>query len=197
MGKGYNINMIISPSLNPASMAGDLEGYLGWLNGLKIPDISIHVDVMREDFAGTNYMTDEEYLYVMKNCQLPMDLHLMTHDTDFFLKNASPLVQTIITLDEMINLPNYVTTKFQTINPILVMSVEAGASGKPSDIPKALRKVKKLAGKKLILDGGINVENIGTVRDAGIHTAVVGAALYNAPNREEYLKNLLAKAREL
>ena len=183
--------MEISVSINPAVMDGKLAQYIDWLNsmGKKYKGFSVHVDVMREDFVGTNYISKEEYLYIMQNCLLPMDVHLMTHDTEFFIKNKSKRVWTVITPEGMINLDEQ---ELKNTDPILVMSVQAGASGRPSDIPAALEKVKLLPGKKIILDGGINLDNIKQVKDAGVDVAVVGAALYNAPDREKMLAKLLS-----
>ena len=80
---------------------------------------------------------------------------------------------------------------------ILVMSVFPGFGGQKF-IPSALdslRKVKKmiLDSKKDILleiDGGINLENVSLVKDAGADVIVAGNTVFSASDRSEIIKKL-------
>ena len=78
---------------------------------------------------------------------------------------------------------------------VLVMSVNPGFGGQKF-ISGALEKVKQLdkIRKELNLtfeieiDGGINLENISTVIDAGVDIAVAGSAVFKAENVTETVK---------
>ena len=77
------------------------------------------------------------------------------------------------------------------------MSVEPGKSGQQF-IPSSIDKIKWLVEfreqnnlKFLIeVDGGINIDNIKLVKDAGVDVVVSGSAIYNATNKKEYIQSL-------
>lgn len=83
----------------------------------------------------------------------------------------------------------------EDVDMVLVMSVNPGFGGQKF-ISGALEKVKQLdkIRKKLNLtfeieiDGGINLENISTVIDAGVDIAVAGSAVFKAENVTETVK---------
>ncbi|MFM2054933.1 MAG: hypothetical protein RL456_2970 [Pseudomonadota bacterium] len=75
------------------------------------------------------------------------------------------------------------------VDLILIMSVNPGFGGQ-SFIDSALRKIEKArkiidaSGRdiRLEVDGGIKVDNIRRVADAGADTFVAGSAIFNAPD---------------
>jgi ribulose-phosphate 3-epimerase len=75
------------------------------------------------------------------------------------------------------------------VDLVLVMSVNPGFGGQ-SFIDSALRKVEKLrkiidaSGRdiRLEVDGGIKVDNIRRVADAGADTFVAGSAIFGQPD---------------
>lgn len=83
------------------------------------------------------------------------------------------------------------------LNFILVMTVEPGKGGQKL-IPETLRKIKIL--KEYIreknldtyieADGGINLETIEELKDAGIDIAVVGTGILKSENYAETVKKL-------
>ncbi len=83
------------------------------------------------------------------------------------------------------------------IHMVLIMTVEPGKGGQKL-IPKTIEKIAEL--KKYITinnidldieaDGGINVENIGKLKEAGIDIAVVGTGITNTSNYKETIKTL-------
>ncbi len=83
----------------------------------------------------------------------------------------------------------------EDVDMVLVMSVNPGFGGQKF-ISGALEKVKQLdkIRKELNLtfeieiDGGINLENISTVIDAGVDIAVAGSAVFKAENVTETVK---------
>jgi len=92
---------------------------------------------------------------------------------------------------------------------ILIMSVNPGFGGQQF-IPSTLTKLKKTralimeSGKdvRLAIDGGIKVDNIADVAEAGADTFIVGSAIFTQPNyakvitdmRQELARDLHGKA---
>ena len=86
---------------------------------------------------------------------------------------------------------------FSKINLILIMSVFAGFGGQKF-MPESIEKIH--ATKKLIekhnpivmlgVDGGINLNNIAQVTNAGANFIVMGTALFEAENYIERIKQL-------
>jgi ribulose-phosphate 3-epimerase len=83
---------------------------------------------------------------------------------------------------------------------ILVMSVNPGFGGQ-SFIPGALRKVEQIrrlieaSGRdiRLEVDGGIKVDNIRAVADAGADTFVAGSAIFGQPDYRAVIDAMRAK----
>jgi ribulose-phosphate 3-epimerase len=86
------------------------------------------------------------------------------------------------------------------VDLILIMSVNPGFGGQ-SFIDSALRKIEKA--RKLIdasgrdirleVDGGIKIDNIRRVADAGADTFVAGSAIFNTPNYKSVIDAMRAE----
>jgi ribulose-phosphate 3-epimerase len=86
------------------------------------------------------------------------------------------------------------------VDLILIMSVNPGFGGQ-SFIPSALRKIEQA--RKLIeqtgrdirleVDGGIKVDNIRRVADAGADTFVAGSAIFNQPDYQAVISAMRAE----
>ncbi len=80
---------------------------------------------------------------------------------------------------------------------VLVMSVFPGFGGQ-SFIPSSLDSLKKVSdmikscGKKIDLeiDGGINLNNVGLVKEAGANVIVAGSTVFNSKNRALTIREL-------
>ena len=92
---------------------------------------------------------------------------------------------------------------------IVLMSVNPGFGGQ-AFIPETLRKARAVrarieaheaAGGKPIwleIDGGVKVENIREVAEAGIDTFVAGSAIFNTPDADGHYRGVIgAMRREL
>ena len=86
------------------------------------------------------------------------------------------------------------------VDLVLVMSVNPGFGGQ-SFIDSALRKIEKLrklidaSGKdvRLEVDGGIKVDNIRRVADAGADTFVAGSAIFGQPDYKAVIDTMRAR----
>ncbi|MCQ4635295.1 ribulose-phosphate 3-epimerase [Anaerovorax odorimutans] len=81
---------------------------------------------------------------------------------------------------------------------ILIMSVNPGFGGQKF-IPSALRKVEALKALKMQndhdfiieIDGGINLDNVRSVTDAGVELVVAGSSVFGAPDIEKRVGEFL------
>ena len=82
------------------------------------------------------------------------------------------------------------------VDLVLVMSVNPGFGGQKL-IPQALNKItelEKIRGDsshdfKIEIDGGVNRDNLGEVRDAGTDIIVAGSAVFGADDIEETVRD--------
>ncbi len=80
---------------------------------------------------------------------------------------------------------------------VLLMSVNPGFAGQPF-VPYVVDKCRRLQGEielrglgtEIEMDGGITIDNIDLVAEAGCSTAVVGSGIYKADDPVEMLKAL-------
>ena len=102
-------------------------------------------------------------------------------------------VEAGIAIDLDTNLKDMPKEVLDACDVATIMSVKAGASGQAFNAT-ALDKVKTLRktypNLRIIIDGGINAENITQVKRAGATTAVVGSAIFNAPDRIQEIRTL-------
>jgi len=87
---------------------------------------------------------------------------------------------------------------FEDIDLVLVMSVNPGFGGQkfiPSALEKIkeLKKLKDLRNQNLIIeiDGGITLNNIKSVTDAGVELIVAGSSVFGAPDIQKRVKEFL------
>jgi ribulose-phosphate 3-epimerase len=120
---------------------------------------------------------------------------------------CSPLRQTIRKLRQLNVRPGVVlnpSTSLKTLYPVLdevdyvlVMSVHPGFGGQ-SLIPSTLKKVAQLRrmvdrdypSVEIEVDGGIKVENIAEVAEAGADIFVLGTGIFKTKNYEETIRKL-------
>jgi len=90
----------------------------------------------------------------------------------------------------------------EIVDSVLVMSVNPGFGGQ-SFIPNALHKVQQLATRKKALglqfpieiDGGITLENVGSVAQAGVEWIVAGSSVFHTVNPVDAFHELTRAAR--
>lgn len=84
------------------------------------------------------------------------------------------------------------------VDLVLVMSVNPGFGGQKF-IPNAVSKVERLVQMRnsrpsrqflIEIDGGVNAENIGMLRKAGVDVFVAGSAIFSSPDRKTSMAEL-------
>lgn len=82
---------------------------------------------------------------------------------------------------------------FEKIDVVLVMLVEPGFGGQKM-ILSCLEKVKTLRGLKpdmdIEVDGGVNLENVQLVKDAGANIIVSGTAIFKSNDRKFVIEEM-------
>ena len=99
---------------------------------------------------------------------------------------------TVATLDDVLDFVDYV----------LVMSVNPGFGGQEF-IPHSLEKVRQLDARRkerglqfrIEIDGGVTVENVASVVDAGVDWVVAGSSIFHSVNPAAAFSEMQAAAR--
>ncbi|HTZ99009.1 MAG TPA: ribulose-phosphate 3-epimerase [Candidatus Aquilonibacter sp.] len=89
------------------------------------------------------------------------------------------------------------------VDTILVMSVNPGFGGQKF-IPGSIQKIRQLnewrgrynAGFRIEVDGGVELENIGELAQAGANTFVAGTSIFHTPDPAEAARQLKKSATE-
>ncbi|NBX76212.1 MAG: ribulose-phosphate 3-epimerase [Proteobacteria bacterium] len=184
----------------------------------------LHFDIMDGHFVPNITFGPTVLESVRKHTQLPFDAHLMISDADKYLDEfarvgcnwlsvhveACPHIQRTLTRIRDLGMKAGVA-----INPgtslfslesvvkhcdfILVMSVNPGFGGQKF-IGPMLDRVKELkknligSDVKIQMDGGIKLENIAEVAEAGVDIAVVGTGLFSSKDYSSQISKLRSAA---
>ena len=172
----------------------------------------IHVDVMDGHFVPNISFGAPVMKCLNGKTKLPYDVHLMIENPDKYIDDfITPKTEYITVHQEAcvhlhrtvkagvsINPATPVSTLeciLHDVNLVLIMSVNPGFGGQKF-IPGALEKVRELAEIKgaknldfvIEIDGGITLENIEEVMDAGVEMAVAGSAVFGAEDVTERVR---------
>ena len=178
----------------------------------------IHVDVMDGHFVPNISFGAPVMKCLNGKTNLPYDVHLMIENPDRYIEDFVTDKTEYITVHQeacvhlhrtVQNIKSMGIKAGVSINPAtpvstlecilpdvdLIMSVNPGFGGQKF-IPGALEKVRKLAeikkaqnlGFAIEIDGGITLENIKEVVDAGVEIAVAGSAVFKAEDITERVR---------
>lgn len=92
---------------------------------------------------------------------------------------------------------HYLDYVMDKIDQVLIMSVNPGFGGQ-AFIPSSLDKLKQVRERidasdrdiRLQIDGGVNVNNIREIAEAGADSFVAGSAIFNAPDYAEVISQM-------
>ncbi len=180
----------------------------------------IHIDVMDGNFVpnisfGPKFISD-----IRKHSDMFFDTHLMINNPEKYIEVFANAGSNAITIHyESCNYPDSIlksikefgckagiaicpSTPVSSVVPfldivdiVLVMSVDPGFGGQKfirSSVDK-IRELYEIRNNRnyiISVDGGINTETIGYVRDAGVDAVVSGSAFFKAENKVEFVKKL-------
>ena len=93
--------------------------------------------------------------------------------------------------------PERMASLCELVDEILLMSVEPGFSGQQF-LPESIDRLKKLAQMRdqqenkfaIVMDGGINAQNLPSLTKHGLNGAAIAGAIFNYPDRLAALKKL-------
>lgn len=213
----FGSTMLIAPSIldaNFSKLADEIRGIeqagADWL----------HLDVMDGHFVPN--FTFGALVFRFIKTSLPIDIHLMVHNTTFFIEHFASLKPAHISFHiEHETHPHRLIQQIRShkispsiaLNPhtplvmleylleeldmILIMSVNPGFGGQKF-LTTALHKaeaLKKLLEKRnptclIQMDGGINADNIQSIKNAGVDVVVSGSYIFKSKNYKEAIQSL-------
>lgn len=158
---------------------------------------------------------------IKRNPNTPIDVHLMVHPVDPLIeafakagaKRISIHPDATIHLDRSLQLIKSLGCEAGLVlNPatpieivqwcihhlsfVLVMTVNPGFGGQKL-IPSVIDKIKQLHALyphlSICIDGGVCVDNIALLAQAGAREFVAGSAIFNSPNYQKTIQNMRAQ----
>jgi ribulose-phosphate 3-epimerase len=183
----------------------------------------VHFDVMDNHYVPNLTVGPLVCEAIRRLCAVPIDVHLMVKPVDRIVPDFAKAGANIISfhpeasehVDRTLDLIRSLGCKAGLVlNPatpvvwldhvldkldlVLVMSVNPGFGGQ-SFIPTALDKLRavrrRIEGRAIWLevDGGVKVDNIGRIADAGADTFVAGSAIFGTPDYEATIAAMRAE----
>lgn len=157
------------------------------LNHLKTPPYDVHLMIENPDEYIEDFVTDKtEYIVIHQEASRHLNRTIEHIKSCGIKAGVSVNPATPVSSLEMI-LP--------FVDLVLVMSVNPGFGGQKF-IPNTVEKVRQLdeIRKKckysylIEMDGGITLDNIGEISEAGVDIAVAGSAVFGAESIEKRIK---------
>jgi ribulose-phosphate 3-epimerase len=95
-------------------------------------------------------------------------------------------------------MPETIMNFIDKIDLVLIMTVEPGFGGQKfmSNQIEKIVKIKELVGDRVIdieVDGGINLENVKEVKDAGANVIVSGSTIFKTNDYKKIINELRTK----
>ncbi len=208
--------IILSPSILSADFA-NLENEIKTVTDAGAQ--YVHVDVMDGHFVPNITIGPCVVSSIRKITNAVLDVHLMIENPNQYAETFMKAGANILTVHHEVNPdiselkklsekywcklcvsinPETDVTKLNQYAPFvdmfLIMSVHPGFGGQ-SFIETSLEKIKYLRQKypqiDIEVDGGIYLENLSKVINAGANVIVAGSAVFNAPNKKEAVESFL------
>ena len=211
--------MILAPSILTVkeeernSVLSELEKlgiiylHLDIMDGKFVPNTTEGVGMLKKinkfNFVfDTHLMVEDPINYIDKFYKAGSDIITFHFEA---VKDVLPLIRKIHSLGIKCGVsikpgtdPKVLLPYLKEIDQILIMSVEPGFGGQKF-MPSALDKIKYFDDLRnesddytylIEVDGGINLENVELVRNAGCNVVVMGTALINSNSKKEVIEKV-------
>lgn len=178
----------------------------------------IHIDIMDGEFVNNETPGLEMLTRTYETTSLTLDTHLMVEEPqnwldDVVLSNVVTFHIEAVNVETAEKIIDYLHERdikagvaikpdtsiedimpiFEKIDVVLVMLVEPGFGGQKM-ILSCLEKVKTLRSLKpdmdIEVDGGVNLENVQLVKDAGANIIVAGTAIFKSNDRKFVIEEM-------
>ncbi len=172
----------------------------------------IHIDVMDGEFVNNETPGFEMYEIAEETTDKLIDTHLMVENPENWIddfsksdiitfhieavneETARKIIERLHELDIKVGIAIKPDTPIQEIIPyledidmVLVMTVEPGWGGQQL-IESCIDKVRELREVNeyinIEVDGGINLDNVNKLKEAGANIIVAGTAIFNSTDRK-------------
>ena len=183
----------------------------------------IHIDVMDGHFVPNLTIGPDVIRSIRNYSNKTFDVHLMIDPVKKYLKDFIDAGADIITIHQEISenidtcidyiksrqkkvgicikpktTPETIKSYIDEIDLILIMTVEPGFGGQKfmSNQIEKIVKIKELVGDRVIdieVDGGINLENVRDVKDAGANVIVSGSTIFKNNDYKKIINELRVK----
>jgi len=199
------------PEIIPAILTNDLEDLKLKLKKLEGLTRWVQIDVMDGRFVNNTSLKLEELVGI--DHKFNLEVHLMVEEPQnyfaicsqlgakrvFFHYEATQNVDEVLKMSEQydfktgisINPPTLldsITSYLNKVDVVLFLAVNPGWQGQQFDetVLKKIKKLKKISPQtKIAIDGGVNLENVKQVVEAGVDLINVGSVIVKSDNFSE------------
>jgi ribulose-phosphate 3-epimerase len=214
-------------NLSPSLLSADFGNLRDEAKEVEPLATYFHIDVMDGHFVDNLTIGPPVVNSLRKGLHRPFDIHLMIDypiayaprfeiiegDIITFHVEAkddpSRTIETIHETGAKVGISLRPRTPIETIFPyldqvdvVLVMSVEPGFGGQ-AFMPEAIERIRalrrRIGGRTVTIevDGGINLENVREVVEAGAKLIVAGSAIFNTADRIAAMQGLIDAAKQI
>lgn len=198
----------LAEELNLIENAGALYTHIDVMDGKFVPNITLGppvVSSIRKCAASTfdvHLMIDEPAFYISDFAKAGADIITVHYEASRHLDRTiyaihEKGIKAGVALNPATNV-HFLKDILPTLDMVLLMSVNPGFGGQKF-IPYVIKKIRELkamiseAGRDIDIevDGGINLQNVKMIKEAGANIFVVGTAIFNGDienNIKEFLK---------
>ena len=200
--------------IKPAILTENLDDFAEKLEKIKNIFSAIQIDFCDGEFTQSKTLLPADLQFL--DLSLEIEAHLMVASPQDYLADLAKIkTQTVcfhIEVSDPLQIigaikiqgmrpglalsPSTPTAKLlpflPLIDKVLILTVEPGFGGQKlqEDVLIKIEEVKKGFAGIVAVDGGVNLENIQRVKDAGADEAVIGSGLFQDPNFSQTLEKL-------